>query len=171
MPDTGASDILSVYMAFCHILSISIFSPSPASFMLTRMRSPAFGSSLMISSASPSSRLFCIDRFSGRAPNCTSYPFFGHEAFRRFVDFQPVSEVLHPLVQSFQLDVDDAYQRVDVELVERDDFIQTVDELGRERFVECLRDDSLRVLLVVRTVLRGESDASAELLELACAHV
>ena len=82
-----------------------------------------------------------------------------HEPLCRIIDGQRVSQALDAAVQAFQLDIDDASERINVQLVESDDFIDAVDEFGGERLVERFRDYVARMLFVVGTGLRRKSDS------------
>jgi len=65
----------------------------------------------------------------------------GHKLFGLVGELNVVAQVLDALVESAQLDVDDLLDGLQVELVEGDDFVETVEELGRELFAQTILDD------------------------------
>ena len=58
----------------------------------------------------------------------------GHEFLGLVAQLDGVAEVADALEESLQLNVDDALDGAQVELVEGDDLVETVEELGRELF-------------------------------------
>ena len=87
-----------------------------------------------------------------------------------------IAQRLHSLVESAQFDVDDFLYGVEVELVEGDNLVQTVEELRRELLRETLLDDAACIFLVFlvhgKTCAASvEAHTAAELLQLACSCV
>jgi len=58
----------------------------------------------------------------------------GHKFLGGIAELYLVAHVADALEDAFQLDVDDALDGVEVELVEGDYLVETVEELGRELF-------------------------------------
>ena len=95
----------------------------------------------------------------------------GYELLCFLADGEVKSEFVDAPVESLELDADDLEDGVEFELVEGDDFVDSVEELGRELLVEGFLDDGSADFLVVFACHGRESYATAELLELPCAHV
>ena len=95
---------------------------------------------------------------------------FGRNEVLGFVAYcYAVSKAADALVETGEFDVDDLVDRVAVECVENDNIVDTVEEFGRESFVESLREHAVRVFAV--DFAGVESDTAAKFLELACADV
>ena len=58
----------------------------------------------------------------------------GHKFLSSIAELNVVAHVADALKDTFQFDVDDTLDGVEVELVEGDDLVETVEELGRELF-------------------------------------
>ena len=101
----------------------------------------------------------------------------GYKLLGSVADGQVIAHVLYPLEEPFELDVDDALDGVEVELVEGDDFVEAVEELRGELSAKALLDDGAGVFLVFlvehATELSSgvEADAASELFELSGAGV
>ena len=84
------------------------------------------------------------------------------------------SQVFYSLDQSFQVKVDDALDGIEIQLVEGDDVIETVQELWSKLLAQTLLDDAAGILLVFLIhrqsafyTCRSKADASAEIFQLA----
>ena len=94
--------------------------------------------------------------------------FAGKELLGILFRFQRIAHFLHTLYDGFKLDVHDTFDGFQVQLVEIDNVIQTVQEFRSELFVQRLLDDFAAVLLVgCRRVRAAEPDALAEIFQLA----
>ena len=60
-----------------------------------------------------------------------------------------IAHLFNALIETLQLYVDDLLDGLQIELVEGDDLIETVQELRRELLRECLLNDVTSVLLVL----------------------
>lgn len=90
--------------------------------------------------------------------------------------FHAVAHGFEAVEEAAQFDVDDLLDGRQVELVEGDYFVESVEKLGRELAAEALLDDGAGILLVFLVGTDAyatgiEAYAAAELLELACAGV
>ena len=84
---------------------------------------------------------------------------------------------MHTSEQAFQLDVDNFLYRVEIQLIESDDFVQTIQKLGSKLFAQALLDDGTSTLLVAFTLRKTvqacclEADTLSELLQLSCSGI
>ena len=113
-------------------------------------------------------------RRSGRAPNCTSYPFLATISFAFSVIWKWNPKSSYSLDQSFQVEVDDALDGIEIQLVEGDDVVETVQKLWSKLLAQTLLDDAAGILLVFLIhrqsafyTCRSKADASAEIFQLA----
>ena len=84
----------------------------------------------------------------------------GHKLLGSVRELERVAQLADPLVQALEFDIDNLLDGVEVQLVEGDDLVQTVEELRRELLAQTLLYDGpsiLLVLLVAREALDRKS--------------
>ena len=59
-----------------------------------------------------------------------------------------IAKIFHPFEQTFQFNIDNALDGSKVELVEGDNLVETVEELGRELARKTFLNDAARIFLV-----------------------
>ena len=87
-----------------------------------------------------------------------------------------ITKIFHSLVEASQFDIDDFLYGVEVELVEGDYLVETVEELWRELLGETLLDNAASIFLVLLVHRQScaasvESHSAAELLQLSCSGI
>ena len=95
-----------------------------------------------------------------------------HKLLRLVTQVYVIANLFDAIVESLQFHVDDPLDSLQIELVEGDDFVETVQELRRELLRERFLHDVARMLLVFlvqsqcRAVASTEAYTSSEILQL-----
>ena len=113
-----------------------------------------------------------LDEVSGTKLHIVSL--LGYHLLCLFGNLEMESQVFYSLDQSFQVEVDDALDGIEIQLVEGDDVIETVQKLWSKLLAQTLLDDAAGILLVFLIhrqsafyTCRSKADASAEIFQLA----
>ena len=88
-----------------------------------------------------------------------------------------IADLFNTLIETLQFDIDDLLDGIEVELVEGDDLIQTVQELRRELLRQRLLHDTTCMFLILLvqhqacTASSTETYTATEVLQLACTSI